>query len=120
MLFVIQVMAGSNPYKARRQLLEEKLLSYALCLSANIHRRLLPSARIAVNSLRSNSTKPVPIPKLSIMARAKLASIHFGLKKVMDRSAEELKLEVSPPPPRSTRSALTKDGFNPLFCIISM
>ena len=128
MLFVLQVKCKASPYKARRQLLEEKVLSYALCLSANVSRRLLPGARIAMSALRSDSAKPVPIPKLNIMARAKLATVYFGLKKVTHSTAEELKLEVSPPPPRqpvsrgtsSTTSNTKKDSMSPLFCIISM
>ena len=113
MLFVVQVMATGHPYQARRQLLEEKALSYALCLSANVPQRLVSRARCVVAALRSDSSKPVPVPKLNIMARAKLAAVHFGLKKAMDRSAEELKLEVSPPPPRPTPSARpsVKDVF---------
>ena len=124
MLFVMQVMSVSDPYKARRQLLEEKILSYALCLSANVPRKLLPSARAVVSALRSDSSKPVPIPKLNIMARAKLASVHFSLKRVMDRQADELKLEVSPPPPRPAHRAVAptsaKEPFNPMICVISM
>lgn len=123
MLFTVQVMATGNPYRARRQLLEERILTYALCLSANVPRYLLSNAKSVVTALRSDSSKPVPIPKLSIMARAKLATIHFGLKKVMDRTAEEMKLEVSPPPPRPLlpfRHGMNSENFNPLFCIISM
>lgn len=124
MLFVIQVMSATNPYKARRQLLEEKTLPYALCLPANVPRRLLSSARAVVSELRKDSVKPVPIPKLNMMARAKLGTIHFGLKKVMDRTADELKLEVSPPPPRPTTvsrvNPMMRNENGPLFCIISM
>jgi hypothetical protein len=118
MLFVVQVMSIASPYKARKQLLEEKILPYALCLSANVPRRLLPGARSVVTTLRSDSAKSVPIPKLGIMARARLGTVHFGLKKVMDRSIEELKLEVSPPPP--PRPTNTSRDISPLFCIISM
>lgn len=120
MLFVVQVMCTANPYKARRQLLEEKILSYALCLSANVPRRLLAGARIVVSALRSDSVKPVPIPKLNIMARAKLGSVYFGLKKVTTSTAEELKLEVSPPPPRPPMVRATTTSNGPMFCIISM
>ncbi len=122
-LFVIQAMASEDPHRARRQLLEEKIFTYALCLTSNVPRNLLSEARKFVTTLRSDSTKAVPIPKLNVMARAKLGSIHFGLKRVMDRSAEELKLEVSPPPPRSVgrrNPSATDSNFNPLFCIISM
>ena len=123
MLFVIHVMAIASPYKARCQLLEEKTLPYALCLPANVPRRLVSSARAVVSELRKDSAKPVPIPKLNVMARAKLGAIHFGLKKVMDRTADELKLEVSPPPPRPntvSRVNSMRNENSPLFCIISM
>lgn len=128
MLFVLQVKCKSSPYEARRQLLEEKVLPYALCLSANVSRQLLPGARIVTSALRSDSAKPVPIPKLNFMARAKLASVYFGLKKVTHSTAEELKLEVSPPPPPprqpvsrgTSNNNNTKDSMSPLFCIISM
>lgn len=124
MLFVVQVMTSGDPYKARRQLLEEKLLPYALCLSANVSSKLLARANSVVAALRSNSSKPVPIPKLNVMTRAKLASMHFGLKKAMSSSAEELKLEVSPPPPPAPapapapRSSIFPKNFEPLFCVM--
>ena len=118
MLFVVQVMTTLDPYRARRQLLEEKLFSYALCLSANVPGALLPGARRVVKALRSDSAKPVPVPKLNIMARARLGAIHFGLKKVLDRTAEELKLEVSPLPISTGRTASGKDALSSLLCIM--
>lgn len=119
MLFVVQVMSTADPHRARRQLLEEKTLPYALCLSANVPAGLLPGAKVVVKALRSESVKPVPIPKLSVMARAKLGAVHFGLKKVLDRTAEELKLEVSPPPPRPVRVPYVPSSNSSVYCIMA-
>lgn len=96
-LLGMEVMVLKDPEEARKKLLEEKVLSYALCLPASMPYRIRDRANVIVNKLRTCGTKtPVMIPKLGIMAKARLAKMYFGLKKVMDRSAEELNLEVKP------------------------
>ena len=98
-LLGLEVMVSKDPEEARKRMLEEKILSYALCLPANVTYRIRERANGIVTKLRTHKTKnPVVIPKLSIMAKARLAKMHFGLKKVMDRTAEDLDLEVRPPP----------------------
>ena len=108
-LLGLEVMVSKDPEEARKKMLEEKVLSYALCLPANMPYRIKDRANAIVTKLRTYETKnPVVLPKLSIMAKARLAKIHFGLKKVMDRTAEELNLEVRPPPKVLSRK---KSGF---------
>ena len=109
-LLGLEVMVTKDPEEARKKMLDEKVLSYALCLPANVPYRIRERANAVVTKLRTYETKnPVVIPKLSIMAKARLAKIHFGLKKVMDRTAEELNLEVRPPPRVLSRAK--KSGF---------
>ena len=114
-LLGMEVMVSKDPEEARKKLLEEKILSYALCLPASIPMRIRDRANKIVTQLRTLGTKvPVMIPKLSIMARARLAKMYFGLKKVMDRSAEDLSLEVRP----SKMSGKSKSRYNKEFYLI--
>jgi len=80
---------------ARRNLLDEKLFGYVSCLSTNVPERLRERARNLISGLRRDSVKAIPLPKLHVIARSKLAVMSFGLKKAMDRSAKDLKLELS-------------------------
>ena len=80
---------------ARRNLLDEKLLGYVFCLSTNVPEELQERARNLCSSLRRDSVKAVPLPKLHVIAKSKLAVMRLGLKKVMDRNAKDLKLELS-------------------------
>ena len=109
-LLGLEVMVSKDAEEARKKMLEEKILSYALCLPANVPYRIRDRANAIVTKLRTYETKnPVVIPKLSVMTKARLAKIHFGLKKVMDRTAEDLNLEVRPPPKVPSRAK--KSGF---------
>ncbi len=78
----------------RRNLMEEKLLGYVFCLPSNVPEELQERARNLCVVLRKDSAKPVPLPKLNVIARAKLAVMSIGLKKVLDRNAKDLKLEL--------------------------
>lgn len=97
-LFALEAMISRDSEVARKKLLEEKVLSYTLCIPANVSSRLLPRAKRVVTMLRGGVKVPLLIPKLSLMARARLAKIHFGLKRVMDRSVDDIKLEIKPTP----------------------
>ena len=109
-LLGLEVMVSKDPEEARKKMLEAKVLSYMLCLPANVPYRIRDRANAIVTKIRTYEIKnPVMIPKLSVMAKARLAKIHFGLKKVMDRTAEELNLEVRPPPKVLSRGK--KSGF---------
>ena len=95
MLFVVQVMCSRDLHTVRRDLLDENLLAYVFCLPPNLPRRLQPQARDMCTLLRKDSVKPVPLPKLNIMVRAKLAAMNVGLTKVMKKGARELKYELT-------------------------
>ena len=97
-LFALEMMVTKDPERARKKLLEEKILSYTLCVPANVPVRGLPRANRVVAKLREGVKVPLLIPKLSLMARARLAKTHFGLKRVMDRTVDDIKLEIRPTP----------------------
>lgn len=117
-LLGMEVMVSKDPEEARKKMLEEKILSYALCLPANVPYRIRDRANAIVTKLRTHGTKnAVMIPKLSVMAKARLARMHFGLKKVMDRTAEELNLEVKPTKVASRSSGNTKKSGQGVYII---
>lgn len=122
MLFVLQVMCSGDPNIARHNLLDEKLLMYVFCLPSNVPRKLQSRARELCAILRKDSIKPVPLPKLNVIARAKLAVMHVGLKKVMERSAKDLKLELMPTSTMSHGLTTTqpKSAREALLCLISI
>ena len=96
-LLAMEVMVLKDPIEARKKLTDEKILSYALCLPANLPHHIRDRANVIANKLRTcGQDPPYNIPQLEIMAKARLAKMYFGLKKVMDRNADELNLEIKP------------------------
>ena len=96
-LLAMEVMVLKDPVEARKKLTEEKILSYTLCLPANLPYCIRERANVIANKLHTcGQDPPYNIPKLEIMAKARLAKMYFGLKKVMDRNADELNLEIKP------------------------
>ena len=98
-LIVLQVMIQHDPDGALFSLRNRKLLEYFLCLPQNVPDTLRERAKDAVELLRTaKKATTIPVPKLNIMVRAYFAKNHFGLKKVIDMSADDIRMEVSPPP----------------------
>ena len=98
-LIVLKVMIQHDPDLALSRLTHGGLLEYLLCLPQNVHDSLKDGAKDIVELLRTaKKAKTIPVPKLNIMVRSYFAKIHFGLKKIIDMSADDIRMELSPPP----------------------
>ena len=73
----------------REILTKEKLLDYVICMPWNVPKTLQHKARMLISLLAPHI--PIEPPRLSILAKAKLAKTQFGLKKMMEiQSVNEL------------------------------
>lgn len=66
----------------REILIKEKLLDYVVCIPWYVPEVLQDKARAFTSMLASHT--PVEPPRLSILSKAKLSKMHFGLKKMME------------------------------------
>ena len=83
-------------HHSRKILSNDGLLGYLMCLPWNLPEGSGAKERAkALASMLFTIMKPQPA-SLCVIARAKLASMHFGLEKVMTVSAQQLMAEATP------------------------
>ena len=89
-------------HDSRKILSDDGLLGYLMCLPWNLPERSGAEVRAKVlASMLFIVMKPQP-SSLCVIARAKLAAMHFGLEKVMSVSVQQLMAEVYFQPETST------------------
>ena len=66
----------------REILIKENLLDYVVCVPWYVPKALQGKARALISMLASHT--PVEPPRLSILAKARLSKMYFGLKKMME------------------------------------